>query len=466
MGPLQAEGVLKGGDHTSALYHGLQQLRGGGEVLLVGEESSLACHGLLLAAASPLLREVLQPGRQGVVILPGASTHTITALVNLLYGAEAEEGLGGGEEELQEVMGRLGIQPLLAKLEAVLTFSLPGQEGGVKEEDSGMVPTDGCAECGDMFPSEDGLREHKCREQGGHRCDECGMDLATLASLEVHTRSHTGEKPFVCDECEKTFASMHYLVQHKDFHRTTKDFECDICAKKYQTLNALSQHKADFHSGGLRYRCELCPGPKTFSAKRYLKEHERKKHVSLVSFDCDICGKSLAGKNELKIHSRIHTGEKPFHCKDCNKDFRARSTYMVHMKSHSGTKNAVCEECGKRFIQWGDLHKHKRTHTGERPFKCDICGRTFARKDYLTKHQRTHKDDLEEGRLVERVEVTSLVSSQGRELVLSMEDMVGGEGGLEGGLQVVTLLEGEGGGLSLEGEGGGEGESVYYIVSG
>jgi len=488
-GNVGEERVRQGQHHPFTLFQGLTKLQGcgGGEVVLVGEEGEqVGCHALLLAAASPLLRNILpQTSDQDkvLVILP-AKHRVITNLVNHLYGSrEVEE-----KHELVEageLAALLGINQELSKVQFFVEAQLPEAEAEVdaeaeeaeqevneksnpnaKEGEAQEWINSECEHCGKSFPNGKKLKQHETRCGAEHKCHLCGDQLASAGNLAVHMRNHIGEKPFACDQCDKTFASLPHMQQHKEFHRPTKDFECDICAKKYQTMNALSQHKADFHSE-IKYQCEVCF--KLFSAKRYLKEHEKKKHVNSVTIDCDICGKSLAGKHELKIHSRIHTGEKPFHCEECNKDFRARSTFTIHMKSHLGTKNAVCEMCGKRFIQWSDLRKHKRTHTGERPFKCSACGRSFARKDYLTKHERTHKEGGKSLKIVEKVGMTSMAQpgseveeEGGLVLEMDMEDMEGIEGMEEmggEGLQVVELLEGEEG-LSVNPE------SVYYVISG
>ena len=68
-----------------------------------------------------------------------------------------------------------------------------------------------------------------------------------------------------------------------------------------------------------------------------------------MSLQCKKCGKCFSVAGDLKIHERVHTGE----------------------KSHE------CKQCGKGFSQAGDLRKHERVHTGEKPYECKQCGKCF-----------------------------------------------------------------------------------------
>ena len=79
-------------------------------------------------------------------------------------------------------------------------------------------------------------------------------------------------------------------------------------------------------------------------------------------FACPFCGKCVRSKENLKLHVRKHTGERPF----------------------------VCLFCGRAFGGKSDLTRHLRIHTGERPYHCESCGKCFARADYLSKHLTTH----------------------------------------------------------------------------
>ena len=45
-------------------------------------------------------------------------------------------------------------------------------------------------------------------------CTFCGMKCITPGNLKKHTRTHTGEKPFICEICHKAFSQDSNLYRH------------------------------------------------------------------------------------------------------------------------------------------------------------------------------------------------------------------------------------------------------------
>jgi len=88
--------------------------------------------------------------------------------------------------------------------------------------------------------------EHKLKDP--NQCFFCKRVLSCKSALQMHYRTHTGERPFKCKICGRAFTTKGNLKTHMGVHRVKPPLrmmhQCPICHKQF--TNALvSDHKID-----------------------------------------------------------------------------------------------------------------------------------------------------------------------------------------------------------------------------
>lgn len=109
------------------------------------------------------------------------------------------------------------------------------------------------------------------------------------------------------------------------------------------------------------YKCTVPGCSKVYVNSAILKRHCQAFHSSINKFQCKVCNKSLASRQNLKEHSYIHTGEKPYTCKEpgCKMSFRQGTHLSAHKKLHQrGEWTLSLEGLMRKLSEFGEYEEN------------------------------------------------------------------------------------------------------------
>jgi len=140
-------------------------------------------------------------------------------------------------------------------------------------------------------------------------CETCGKIFGTKQSLKEHYGRHSGEKFYTCEWCNASYRYRSTLWRHLNRRRNL----CNATYYSFETGNNIQMT------------------PSQWGGRRFGKIGGTDTWRKIVN--CSVCTRPYQLRN-LKMHFRVHSGERPFECQDCKARFTQQVALKRHMASH------------------------------------------------------------------------------------------------------------------------------------
>jgi len=251
-----------------------------------------------------------------------------------------------------------------------------------------------------LFTSQATLHAHvkTRRREKRFRCTICAKRYSYEANLNTHLKNHTREQAYSCPHCPRTFATCKYLKVHVKAHAAGRAvekrkrlgkqavcnfsssenarrparqvFECNDCSMSFSRNASWQAHKRA-HAGRVSVRRLKTTKSRPEVVKdlsvrfKAIRSNPASSRNESRRYPCPLCSERFENKTALRMHLRVHTGERPHKCTCCEKSFKLLQTLRVHMRIHTGEKPYKCPHCSACFRQTSNLKVHLLKHSGD-----------------------------------------------------------------------------------------------------
>ncbi|XP_071615501.1 sal-like protein 4 isoform X2 [Heliangelus exortis] len=284
-----------------------------------------------------------------------------------------------------------------------------------------------------------------------HKCKFCGKVFGNDSALQIHLRSHTGERPYKCNICANRFTTKGNLKVHFQRHRDKyphikmnpypvpehldnvptstgipygmsvpldesnlvvdskpllTTLPTSVATSATQTVSSLAGIKESL-PGTFSSDLQSRPSPESEggSSSSGAVGHESGTEQSLSSpqASCSVSIFHVSGSNEQgsetsKLQQLVENIDKstadPNECLICHRVLSCQSSLKMHYRTHTGERPFKCKICGRAFSTKGNLKTHYGVHRANTPLKmqhsCPICQKKFTNAVVLQQHIRMH----------------------------------------------------------------------------